>query len=255
MPNPVIITRPLAQAAPLVEHVVALGREAIVFPLLEIHPLADTSSLQAALADVESYAMVSFVSPNAIDASFAIRRDWPRHVTLSVMGEGSRKSLAQHGVDSHTHTIISPHDPEQTDSQTLLHALDLPALRDKKVLIIRGESGRELLADALRAAGAQVTQVAAYRRAAPELDAAGRSQLKRLIESQNDWIITSSEALRILVQMVRQLTNDVGVVKMQHQKLIVPHVRIAETAKMLGFSNIVLTGSGDQSLLAALSDC
>jgi uroporphyrinogen-III synthase len=97
--------------------------------------------------------------------------------------------------------------------------------------------------------------VAAYRRAAPELDATGRSQLKKLIESQNDWIITSSEALRILVQMVRQLANDAGVVKMQHQKLIVPHRRIAETAKMLGFSDIVLTGSGDQSLLAALSDC
>jgi uroporphyrinogen-III synthase len=140
MPNPVIITRPLAQAAPLVKHVIALGREAIVFPLLEIHPLADTSSLQAALADVDSYAMVSFVSPNAIDASFAIRRDWPSYVTLSVMGEGSRMSLAQHGIDSHTHTIISPLDPEQTDSQTLLQALDLPALRGKKVLIIRGES-------------------------------------------------------------------------------------------------------------------
>ena len=254
MPNPVIITRPLAQAGGLAERVAAMGRQAIVFPLLEIHPLADTSALRAALADVGNYAMVSFVSPNAIDASFAIRSDWPADVTLSVMGEGSRKALALHGIHSGTHTIISPQDPEQTDSQTLLQALDLPALRGKKVLIIRGESGRELLADALRAAGAQVTQVAAYRRAAPMLDTAGFLQLRRMIESQNDWIVTSSEALRILVQMARQVAGEDGVAKMQQQKLIVPHVRIAETAQILAFRNIKLTGSGDDALLAALHD-
>jgi uroporphyrinogen-III synthase len=132
--------------------------------------------------------------------------------------------------------------------------LNLPALRGKKVLIIRGESGRELLADALSTAGAQVTQVAAYRRAAPVLDVAGSLQLNQLIESQNDWIVTSSEALRILVQMVQQVAGENGVAKMQQQKIIVPHTRIAETARILAFRNIKLTGSGDDALLAALHD-
>lgn len=254
MPNPVVITRPLAQAEQLAEKVAAMGREAIIFPLLEIHPLDDTSLLQAVLDDIDSYAMVSFVSPNAIDASFALRKIWPQHVALSVMGEGSRTTLAQHGIDATTHTIISPRDPEQTDSQTLLQALDLQALRDKKVLIIRGESGRELLSDALRAVGVLVTQVAAYRRAAPQLDTTTRDQLRKLINTPNDWLVTSSEALRILMQMVRQITDESGVVKTQHKKIIVPHMRIAETARMLGFTNVVLTGSGDENLLAALSD-
>jgi uroporphyrinogen-III synthase len=253
-PNPVIITRPVAQSGALAQRVVEVGRQAIVFPLLEIHPLADTSSLQAALADVDSYAMVFFVSPNAIDASFAIRQNWPTQVTLSVMGEGSRKTLAEHGITSQTHTIISPLDLQQTDSQTLLEVLDLPALRGKKVLVIRGESGRELLADALRAAGVLVTQIAAYRRTAPQLDAAASTQLKKLIDTSNDWIITSSEALRILVEMVRVIAGNDGVAKMQQQKIIVPHARIAETAQKLGFRDIALTGSGDEGLLAALSD-
>jgi uroporphyrinogen-III synthase len=253
MPNPVIITRPLAQAGALAQRVAELGRQAIVFPLLEIHPLADTSSLQVALDDVDSYSMVFFVSPNAIDASFAIRHDWPAHVTLSVMGEGSRKTLAEHGITPQTHTIISPLDLQQTDSQTLLDVLDLPALRGKKVLILRGESGRELLADALRAAGVLVTQIAAYRRTAPQLDAAGISQLKTLVDTPNDWVITSSEALRILVEMTRQIASNAGVAKMQQQKIIVPHVRIAETAQKLGFADIVLAGSGDEGLLAVLT--
>jgi uroporphyrinogen-III synthase len=252
MTNPVVITRPAAQAGLLAQQVGAIGRDVVIFPLLDILPLTDTSELQAVLNDLGSYAMVSFVSPNAIDASFALHQDWPQHVILSVMGEGSRKALASHGVDATTRTIISPRDPLQTDSQTLLQALDLPSLYGKKVLIIRGESGRELLADQLRAAGVQVTQVAAYRRAAPDLTESVRKQLGQLLHRQNDWVVTSSEALRILVNMARETAGDAGVVEIQHQNIIVPHVRIAETAKALGFHTVVLTGSGDEQILSAL---
>lgn len=252
MLKPVIITRPPAQADALAQRVTALGREAVLFPLLEIHPLSDPAPLQAALQDVASYALVAFVSPNAIDAVFAVLSCWPRNVALAVMGEGSRSALALHGVTAANATIISPRDSQRTDSQTLLEALDVDALRGQRVLIIRGETGRELLADALRAIGAQVTQVAAYRRVAPELDDARCRQLRQLLDSQNDWIVTSSEALRILMQMVKQVAKDVGVAKMQQQRIIVPHARIAETAQLLGFSDITLTGSGDEQLLAAL---
>ena len=69
MPDPVVITRPALQAAPLAERVSALGHEAVVFPLLDIQALPDQSALQAALADVSGYAIVAFVSPNAIAAA------------------------------------------------------------------------------------------------------------------------------------------------------------------------------------------
>jgi uroporphyrinogen-III synthase len=42
------------------------------------------------------------------------------------------------------------------------------------------------------------------------------------------------------------------VANLQHQRLIVPHPRIAETARALGFADLTLTGSGDERLLAAL---
>jgi uroporphyrinogen-III synthase len=252
MSNKVVITRPLLQAHPLAQRVASLGRDAVVFPLLEIWPLPDPAPLQAALQDLRSYALVAFVSPNAIDAAFSFLPGWPGEVAIAIVGEGSRQALAQHGVTSANATVIGPRDPQRTDSQTLLEALDVEALRAQRVLIIRGESGRELLADALRAAGAQVTQVAAYRRCAPEFDQARRVQLAALLESPNDWIVTSSEALRILAHTVEQLADGAGVAKMLQQRIIVPHARIAETAQMLGFRNITLTGSGDEQLLAAL---
>jgi uroporphyrinogen-III synthase len=250
--QPVVVTRPLGQADALARKIAAIGRDAIVFPLLEIQPLPDATELKAALADLASYAMIAFVSPNAIDAAFAHQRQWPAGIVFAVMGEGSKIALARHGVTPANAHIVSPRDPERTDSQTLLEALDLPALKDKQILIIRGETGRELLADELRAAGVRVKQVAAYRRAAPVLDEARRIQLLSLLDSHNDWIITSSEALRILMRMVDQIAGCHGVAKMQQQHLVVPHIRIEESAKALGFVDITLTGSGDDSLLAAL---
>lgn len=252
MPDLVVITRPPAQSAALAQRVAAIGRTAVLFPLLDIRPLPDQALLRETLSNLRRYALVAFVSPNAIDAAFAAMPAWPADVPLAIMGEGSRRALAAHGVTESNARIFSPADAERTDSQTLLQVLDLVALRGREVLIVRGETGREYLGDALRAAGALVTQVAAYRRCAPVLDAAGRTQLVQLVESRNDWIVTSSEALRNLLQMVEQVMGADGVAKMQQQKLLAPHVRIAETAHALGFRQIVQTGSGDERLIAAL---
>ncbi|GAC1415752.1 MAG: hypothetical protein NVSMB6_18100 [Burkholderiaceae bacterium] len=266
--GPVIVTRPLAQAESLQQKIIARGRQAILFPLLEIRPLSDNSHLDEVLKHLESYALIAFVSPNAISAAFARRPAWPTSVPLAVMGQGSRQALEAHGVTATTTRIFSPLDPHRSDSETLLAVLDMAFLVGRRVLILRGESGRELLADALRAAGALVTQAAAYRRAAPAPDPGRMALLRELLLSHPEWIVTSSEALRILVGLVRTLPQassdassgasyggpegDAAVALLQQQRLIVPHSRIAETARALGFCNIMRTASGDEALLAAL---
>jgi uroporphyrinogen-III synthase len=262
MTGAVVITRPLAQARPLASRVAALGRAVELLPLLEIAPLDDTAPLRAALARLADYALVAFVSPNAIDAAFAHIAHWPAGVTLAVLGEGSRAALAAHGVTPDTVDIVSPADSAHSDSEHLLQTLDLAALAGRPVLIIRGESGRELMADGLRAAGAVVEVVPAYRRSVPTLTPALAATLRRLLARQNDWIITSSEALRGLCDLLAKLDMEYpdpvqqnSVVSMQQQHLIVPHARIAETANNLGFSRLTLTGSGDERLLAALQSC
>jgi uroporphyrinogen-III synthase len=250
--GPVVITRPRAQAGPLVQRVAALGREVVQLPLLDISPLPDQTQLRATLADLSRFAMVAFVSPNAIDAAFAHVAEWPAGVTIAVLGEGSRVALTQHGVsDASTH-IVSPPDPANSDSEHLLAVLPLDRLRGKEVLIVRGESGRELLVDALRAAGAIVSTVAAYRRSVPVLTPALAAGLDQLLARRCDWIVTSSEALRGLHALLEQMAPGTAVAKMQHQHWIVPHARIAETAKQLGLARLTLTGSGDERLLAAL---
>ncbi|WP_151634288.1 uroporphyrinogen-III synthase [Noviherbaspirillum aerium] len=250
--HPVVITRPLEQAGPLAHRVAGAGRNAVIFPLLEIHLLDDETALKKTLCALDSYAMVAFVSPNAINAAMRHIAEWPPQVPIAVMGEGSKAALAEHGITSANRSILSPRDARRTDSQTLLEVLDIEALRGRRVLIVRGESGRELLADALRAQGVEVEQLAAYRRTAPRLDEAARQQLRSLVMHAADWLITSSEALRILLKLVGESMGEEGVVKMQQQNIYVPHVRIAETAHALGFLHVVETGSGDDQLIAAL---
>lgn len=263
MTGAVVITRPLAQARPLAARIAALGRRVELLPLLEIEPLPEPAALLAALARLcapqPGYRLVAFVSPNAIDAAFAHIQHWPAGVKLAVLGEGSRAALAAHGITPDTADIVSPADSAHSDSEHLLQTLDLAALRGQPVLIVRGESGRELMADGLRAAGAVVDVVPAYRRSVPRLTPQLAATLRHLLAQQNDWIITSSEALRGLCALLARLdaehpdaAQQSCVAAMQQQHLIIPHARIAETANNLGFSRLTLTGSGDERLLAAL---
>ncbi|RXZ38305.1 uroporphyrinogen III synthase [Oxalobacteraceae bacterium CAVE-383] len=253
-PSAVVITRPLAQAEALAPRIAALGLRPVLFPLLEIHALAPDGGnrLQAALAHLGDYAMAMFVSPNAIDAAFHHLDAWPAGVAIGIVGAGSRAALARHGVDQSNARIIAPLLAEKTDSEGLLAALDLPALQDRRVLIVRGQAGRDFLSEALRRAGVQVEHVSAYRRVAPPPSPARIAQLRTLLESDSCWIITSSEALRNLLQLLPETALDDAVVKMQQKRIIVPHPRIAETARLAGFSCVTLTGSGDERLLAAL---
>jgi len=248
----VVITRPLQQAAPLARAVAALGRRPVLLPLLEISPIADQAALKAVLDGLARFALVAFVSPNAVDAALAHVARWPAGVDIAVVGEGSRAALARHGIDAGDVAIHCPRDPANSDSEHLLQALDLERLRGARVLIVRGDGGREVLPDALRAAGAEVETVAAYRRAVPILTPGLAATLRSLLAGRHDWIVTSSEALRGLVGLAAQLDGEESVARLQQQHLIVPHARIAQTAQALGFADLTLTGSGDERLLAAL---
>jgi uroporphyrinogen-III synthase len=250
MTGAVVITRPRQQAEPLARAVAALGRTPVLLPLLEISPLpeAGQADLRRVLDDLASYALVAFVSPNAIEAAFAHIDHWPAGVDIAVVGEGSRAALAKNGVQGDSVRIHCPLDPARSDSEHLLQVLDLARLAGRRVLVVRGEGGRELMPEALRGAGAVVDTVAAYRRAVPALTPDLAQQLAGLLAGPNDWIITSSEALRGLVSLVDTRLHQ----QLRQQHLIVPHARIHETACAFGFTRLTLTGSGDERLLAAL---
>ena len=148
------------------------------FPLLDIAPTPNLDDLRAALGDPSRYALVVFVSPNAVQQAFAAMPEgfrWPQEVPVAVVGPASAQALATHGVAPPAHRVIRPDthaDDARQDSEALYARLDVPSLSGREVLIVRGNGGREWLADQLREAGVAVRTVEAYRRSVPVPDAA-----------------------------------------------------------------------------------
>jgi len=157
------------------------------------------------------------------------------------VGRGSAKELERFGVTG----VIVPH--ERFDSEALL---DLPELKDvtgQRVVIFRGEGGRELLGDTLSARGARLEYATCYRRVKPELDASC------LLEA---WahgklhavVVTSGEGLRNLFDMV----GEAGQTLLQRTPTLVPHPRIAAAARDLGLKNVIVGEPGDEKIVARL---
>ena len=259
----VVITRPAGQSNELIAQLAAAGVAVLDFPLIDIAPVTDEAPLRAALASLERYALVVFVSPNAVDHAFA-RSDaiWPHALPIGVVGPGSVQALARHGVAAPAYTIISPpsvadDDTARFDSEGLFAAIDTAlgatSLEGKCVLIVPGDGGREWLADRLREAGAEVETVAAYRRLVPEPSIGGWARVHALLAgAPHAWLLTSSEGVRNLHELAQEHLTAEEITQLKHANLVAPHPRIAQTARALGFDSITVSGAGDERIARAL---
>jgi uroporphyrinogen III methyltransferase/synthase len=259
----VVITRPAGQSAALMAQLSAAGVESLEFPLIEIGEVADAAPLRAALASLEHYALVVFVSPNAVDRAFAYHGAiWPHALPVGVVGPGSVAALARHGVEAPAYRVISPavaadDDTGRFDSEALFTALEaslgVGGFEGRRVLIVRGDGGREWLADRLREAGALVETVAAYRRIVPEPSIGGWSRVHALLSgAPHTWLLTSSEGVRNLDELAREHLTAGEIVQLKRAPLVTPHPRIAQTARGVGFDRITVSGAGDERIARAL---
>ncbi|WP_343675345.1 fused uroporphyrinogen-III synthase HemD/membrane protein HemX [Paraburkholderia heleia] len=262
----VVITRPAGQSDGLAGQLARHGMRTLDFPLIAIAPVTDEAPLRAALGALERYALVVFVSPNAVDRAFAcyasVSSIWPPALPVAVVGPASVAALERHGVAAPEHRVVSPagagdEEPARFDSESLYAALEktfgVDAFAGKRVLIVRGDGGREWLAERLREAGAEVETVAAYRRVVPEPPIAAWTQVHGLLEgAPHAWLVTSSEGVRNLDELAREHLTAGEIVELRHAPLVAPHPRIAETARSMGFDRIAVSGAGDERIVETL---
>lgn len=240
----IVVTRPAGQATHLADALVALGAQPVLFPVLTIRPLEDLQALLDAAIRLERFDLAVFVSPNAVDHALTpilARRSWPAGLRVATVGKSSEQALARHGITQ----VIAPQD--RFDSEALLALPELQVVAGWKVVVFRGDGGRELLGDTLQQRGAEVEYVSCYRRGKPEQSPA--PLLKLWNDSQLDAVtVTSSEGLRNLYDMLGKL----GQTWLRQTPLFVPHARIGEQAAALGMKHVVLTGPGDDGLVSGL---
>lgn len=233
----IVVTRPRDQAVGLTQSITELGGNAILLPLLEITPATDASELNALKQHLSTYDLLIFISPNAVRYGMDALGTVPNNVRVATVGQSSAQALRDRGISQ----VIAP--TERFDSEALLALPVLQNVANWKVAILRGNGGRELLGDTLKAHGARVDYVTCYARSKPTLDA--DSVLKANPHALN---VTSSEALGNLWQGLTQAHQNL----FASLPLFVPHARIAELAQQQGWKNVILTEAGDDGLLAAL---
>ncbi|WP_149135364.1 fused uroporphyrinogen-III synthase HemD/membrane protein HemX [Cupriavidus campinensis] len=276
MPRPtVVVTRPAGQSRQLTEALQSAGLDVLGFPLLAIGPPADDAALRTALARLADYALVVFVSPNAV--SFALDAlahvqnapalpQWPAEVPVAVVGPSSVAALAERGIAAPAYRVVAPagahgnaeihNEPARFDSEALWSELDTTpgAFSGQRVLIVRGNGGRDWLGDRLRDAGATVDAVEAYSRTLPEPTAMQWQAVRDNVKPGAPpcaWLLTSSEAVRNLDALARLHLSPQEHERLKQMQCIAPHARIAAQANALGFAHVLPAAPGDAGLLAA----
>jgi uroporphyrinogen-III synthase len=241
----VVVTRPAGQTGHMAALIRAAGGEPVRFPALEILDAEDLQPVLALIDRLDVFDLAIFISANAVNRALDLvhaRRAWPAGLRVATVGRGSKRELQRCGFAA----VIAP--SERFDSESLL---DLPELKDvqgKRVVIFRGDDGRELLGDTLSARGAAVEYAECYRRGRPQADVAPLLALAARHEL-DAFTVTSSEGLANLYDML----GEAGRQWFKQTPLFAPHERIAAAARALGVQTVVLTGPGDEGLVAGLA--
>jgi uroporphyrinogen-III synthase len=247
----VIVTRPAAQARPWVDALHALGVEAVALPLIGIAPAADPAPIEAAWAQLGDAKLVMFVSANAVEHFFAARpagRVWPPALRAGSTGPGTTAALRAAGLDA-AQVVAPPPDAPTFDSEALWRRLAGEDWRGEAVWIVRGEGGREWFADTLRAAGAQVHALAAYRRTGPAGDEAARTLIDAALAAPRAhlWHFSSSEAVAHLTTLA---TGAAGGRAWAEASAVASHPRIEAAVRRAGFGTVAFVPPSPQALAA-----
>lgn len=222
----VLVTRPRELAHGLAKLVEDAGGRAIVFPAIEIVPLK-------AAAPAVRYDVVVFVSPTAVTHG----APWiAAGAKALAVGAGTARELMRFRKD-----VTYP--PAGADSEALLALPELANVAGMRIAIVRGEGGRALLGDTLRARGAQVRTVECYRRVRPGADPAP------LLAAGIDAVtVSSGEALDNLLE----LAGEEGRRSLRKTPLFVPHERVAAHARTAGAREVIVAGASDGEMIARL---
>jgi uroporphyrinogen-III synthase len=180
----------------------------------------------AAPPTLDQHAVCVFISANAVrfglSALLPRLTEVPGIVTIAV-GAKTRQCLAEQGIDA----VM----PDRPDSEGVLAMAELDASQAREVVIVKGEGGRELLANQLRQRGAQVTEWSCYRRCWPDVD------LTPLADSNTPRVFQASSG-EVLTRLSELLAGEHSGDLFQ-STVIVPSERVAAMASNLGWQRVI----------------
>ena len=243
----ILVTRPSPQGEELVSRLRALGQVAWSFPLIEFSPGRELSTLSRSLNALGDGDLVFALSQHAVSFAHAQLQQqhllWP--TTPRYFAIGRTTALALHQVSGLD--VRYPLDREI--SEVLLQLPELQTIAGKKALILRGNGGRELLAETLTERGAIVTLCECYQRCPVHYDGAEEA-MRWQTREVTTLVVTSGEMLQQLWTLIPLWYRERWLLQC---RLLVVSERIAKLAQEMGWQDIQVADSADNdALLRAL---
>lgn len=243
----VLVTRPEQQAGPLCQLIEQHGGIAIRCPTLLIAEPHDWTPALAIFNRLADYDLAIFTSVNAVDRALPRiqeRGGFPTRLELAAIGQATARALERYGV---THCLR----PQQGfTSEALLALPRCQNVAGQRMVIVCGESGRELLAETLTRRGAHVERAEVYRRELPATNT--EILLERWARGEiGAVVITSIESLQNLFAML----GTIGQPYLRDTPLVVVSARIRHSAVEQGCRHLLLAReASDEAIIAALLD-
>lgn len=243
----VVLTQPLPRVLRLARALESRGHEVLALPFAQIRPLP----LKGLGALLSGHDWVVAVSPAAVEVlGEALIDGWPDGPGLALIGPGSQRSVLDSGLSIPPARLRVPLEPP-FDAQGLIRLAPFDRPQGLRILVARGEGGREDWIDTLRARGADVGLLPLYSRDAHQPDADARERLAAWLrcDQQVSCVLTQASSVDHLLSLQESggLVGTPGA-----GRALAIHPRIAEAARAAGFPQVDLIEPGAMSIAAAL---
>ncbi len=241
----ILNTRPAHQQAALSAMLEAEGARVLPFPAIDI-VLAEPND---AVIDPADYDILLFVSRNAVDGAMRLidPPQLPARLSYGVIGSATRAALLAQLGDAEVSLIES----EPFNSEALLEAEALRRVDGKRILILRGQQGRNLLGDELAARGARVDYREVYRR---ELPQSRPDDFNRLVAADFPTLVvfTSNEGMLNLFELI----DAAAAARLKRTPWLLISERMRESALKLGHNAaiIIAQSASDDGIRQTICD-
>ncbi|AXK73739.1 uroporphyrinogen-III synthase [Lysobacter sp. TY2-98] len=203
--------------------------------------MRDDATTRAALRDVLACDVVVFTSPNAVAAAKALQAIDTR-AAIVALGDGTAQALRRAGARE----VLRP---SRMDSDGVLALPVFDAIAGRRVGLVTAPGGRDRLAPALQARGAQVVRADVYSREPCGLPRTGLRGL-RGADGALAIALSSGEALDLAIGQL----EPADLARLRRARVLAASERLAEHATRLGFEDVVVAdGPRPAQLVAALN--
>lgn len=243
----VLVTRPADQAGHFIDMINSSNGMAINLPTIDIaaSPLNDQQKNK--LRNLSDVNIVIFVSVNAVNYALkaleSMELTFPENLIVAAVGPSTASALQQNNVQV---DIVPEND---FSSEGLLATPELDEIAGEKILIFKGQYGRELLSAELEERYAEVDSLECYQRVIPDVDTKPIVELlkTRSIDAVTATSVSSISNLFEMFGRDGELLADVP--------FVVASRRIAEVSDDFDIKTTTIAdNAGDKAMLQALSD-